>query len=132
MGSALLGSLQIYVCLFNGLFGYSRTFSSICQNSLLFRSGPTSVAPILSANQKAQTVDVAAPGSAILSTYIGGSGDGYHTLSGTSMATPCVAGAVALLWSALGGVLLASPQDAGDVALLSATRERWLEGHITC
>ena len=95
-----------------------------------------SVDPILSATpfsprpKKAQTVDVAAPGSAILSTYIGGSGDGYHTLSGTSMATPCVAGAVALLWSALGGVLLASPQDAGDMALLSATRERWLEGRV--
>jgi serine protease len=42
------------------------------------------------------SVDMGAPGSAILSTVLGG---GYDTFSGTSMATPHVTGAAALVWS---------------------------------
>lgn len=50
-------------------------------------------------NYGVKTVDLAAPGDHILSTYPVSLGNSYMYMSGTSMATPMVAGAVALLFS---------------------------------
>jgi subtilisin family serine protease len=79
------------------------------------------VAATNSANQVATwsssgpQVDLAAPGVSILSTYKGG---GYQTMSGTSMATPHVAGTAALVIAAHPGISAANVR-----AMLEATAD---------
>ena len=63
-------------------------------------------------------VDLIAPGVCISSTYLGG---GYKTLSGTSMASPHVAGAAALYTATHPG----SPPSQVKSALRSAANLTW-------
>lgn len=63
-------------------------------------------------------LDVVAPGSDILSTYIGTGPSGYTYFSGTSMAAPFVSGVVALIKAANPNL---SPSEVTDIIHRSAT-----------
>ncbi len=72
----------------------------------------------------ATTIDLGAPGTDVLSTVPGSS---YSTLTGTSMATPHVCGAIALLWSeACPTMINAYKQNPGALALIM--RDYLLDG----
>lgn len=63
------------------------------------QDGARSVWSSSQASNYGSLIDVAAPGTSILSTYRSGSTATYSSLSGTSMATPHVAGVAALIQS---------------------------------
>lgn len=88
-----------------------------------------SVAALDSATSRAQyscsgpTVEIAAPGSNVISTWLGG---GYANLSGTSMATPHVAGIAALVkarFPTLDGAAIRARLDATAVDIAAPGRD---------
>jgi len=74
---------------------YPATYARQSNNTVVVASTSSSDQLSWFSNYGAQTVTIAAPGESILSTALGG---GYITKSGTSMATPVISGALALLW----------------------------------
>ena len=69
-----------------------------------------------------ETVDIAAPGTAVLSTV---PGNGYATFSGTSMASPHVAGAAALVWSLNPDL---TPSEMKELLMSTGEPSLWAEG----
>jgi len=73
--------------------------------------------PVMVDGSKRLKPDLSAPGVAVRSAWLNG---GYNTISGTSMASPHVAGATALLWSAV-PALIGKIDATEQILLKSAT-----------
>lgn len=100
--------------------------SSYASSNVLAVASTTSSGALSSfSNYGATSVDIAAPGSSILSTHIGYA---YVYMSGTSMASPQVAGVSMLVQSVCGGTL--TPQQVKDAILSSGQQYAGLSGKV--
>jgi subtilisin family serine protease len=100
-----------------GAVNFPAAFSEVIAVGAVDRAGN-----VCEFSSRGKEIEVAAPGQDITSTWLG---DGYATISGTSMAAPFVAGVLALYISAHGK---ATPSQAMD-ALIQTCRDMGLPGH---
>jgi thermitase len=98
-------------------------------NNVVAVASTTSTDAMSSFSNFGSWVDVAAPGSSILSTAMGG---GTTTMSGTSMATPVVAGLMSLTWSkrttATNQAVIDRVQATADK--IAGTGTNWVHGRV--
>ncbi|MEZ4673861.1 MAG: S8 family serine peptidase [Caldilineaceae bacterium] len=101
----------------NPIAMHDAVFSVGAHNSAGTIASFSSRGPVIADGSGRLKPDISAPGVAVRSAWVNG---GYNTIQGTSMASPHVAGAVALLWSAV-PTLIGDIEATEQILIKSAT-----------